>query len=119
MPLNTSDVSNSGQVVHLQPNDSSLPRGKVSTKDKEGAPIGVRQAKDPQLTMIMRYLETGELTTEEKQAKELILGKTRNTLINGILYHLGIDQSLQIVLPRQDRYCVFKEVHQGKFAGHL
>ena len=67
----------------------------------------------------MRYLETRELPTKEKQAKELTLGKTRNTLINGILYHLGIDQSLQIVLPRQDRYDVFKEVHQGKFVGYL
>ena len=70
----------------------------------------VRQVKDPQLTTIMRYLETRELPTEEKQAKELILGKTRYTLINGILYHLGIDQSLQIVLPKHDRYDVFKEV---------
>ena len=47
------------------------------------------------------------------------MGKTRYTLINGILYHLGIDQSLQIVLPKQDRYDVFREVHQGKFTGHL
>ena len=30
-----------------------------------------------------------------------------------------MDKSLQIVLPKQDRYNTFKEVHQGKFAGHL
>ena len=40
-------------------------------------------------------------------------------MIDGILYHVGMDKSLQRVLPKQDRYNIFKEVHQGKFAGHL
>ena len=68
---------------------------------------------------MIQYLETGELPAEEKKAKEIILGKVRYTLIDGILYHIGMDKSLQIVLPKQDGYNIFKEVHQGKFAGHL
>ena len=37
-------------------------------------------------------LETGELPEEEKKAKEIILGKARYTLIDGILYHVGMDK---------------------------
>ena len=65
---------------------------------------------------MIQYLETRELPVEEKKAKGLTLDKIRYTLINGILYHLGMNNSLQIVLPKQDRYDMFKEVHQGKFA---
>ena len=40
-------------------------------------------------------------------------------LIHNILYHLSVYNSLRIVLPKEDRLAVFKEVHQGRFAGHL
>ena len=32
---------------------------------------------------------------------------------------LAVDNSLRIVLPKEDQLTVFKEVHKGKFAGHL
>ena len=47
---------------------------------------------------------------------EIILGKTRYVVIDNVLYHLAGDKSLRIVLPKEERFTVFKKVHQGKFA---
>ena len=59
------------------------------------------------------------LPTDDKTARELILGKTRYAVIDNVLYHLSEEKSLRIVVPQAERYFVFKEVHQGRFAGHL
>ena len=40
-------------------------------------------------------------------------------MIEDVLYHLTADKSLQIVLPKEEKIVVFREVHQGKFSGHL
>ena len=56
---------------------------------------------------------------EDKEARELILGKTRCVVIDDTFYHVSADISLRIVLPKEDRLLVFHEVHQGRFAGHL
>ena len=71
---------------------------------------------DPEL--VIKYIQDGVLSTDDKKAKELILGKTRYVVIDNVLYHLSDDQSLRIVPSQADRYAVFKEVHQ-RFAGHL
>ena len=102
--MSTEDNASDGEVAQLQPDHSTSVQEEASAKDREGALLKERQAKDPELIAVIQYLETGELPAEEKKAKEIILGKARYTLIDGILYHVGMDKSLQIVLPRQDRY---------------
>lgn len=49
----------------------------------------------------------------------MTLGKSRYVLVDNILYHSSTNNSLRIVLPEEDQFAVFKEVHQGRFAGHL
>ena len=65
------------------------------------------------------HLQSGVLPPDDKKARELILEKTRYVIIEDVLYHLSADKSLQIVLPKEERMAVFKEVHQGRLSGHL
>jgi len=103
------------QAEELPLNDSQV----VSAKDREELPLSARQALDPELAIVIKYLESGVLPPDDRGAKEVILGKTRYVVIDNVLYHLTGDKSLWIVLPKKERFAVFKEVHQGKFTGHL
>ena len=91
----------------------------VSAKDREEMSLRTRQARDPELAVVMKYLQSGVLPPDDKKARELILGKTRYVIIEDVLYHLSADKSLQIVLPKEERMAVFREVHQGRLSGHL
>jgi len=91
----------------------------VVAKDREGLTLNERQLADPELVSVIKHIQDGVLPTDDRKARELILGKTRYVMIDNVLYHLSDDQSPSIVLPQADRYAVFKEVHQGRFAGHL
>ena len=91
----------------------------VSAKDREEMSLRTRQARDPELAVVMKYLQSGVLPPDNKKARELILGKTRYVIIEDVLYHLSADKSLQIVLPKEERMAVFREVHQGRLSGHL
>ena len=66
----TEDNVSDGEVAQLQPDDSIIAQEEASAKDREGALLRERQAKDPKLTTVIQYLETGELPAEEKKAKE-------------------------------------------------
>ena len=50
---------------------------------------------------------------------EALMKKPRYAVIDNVLYHLSEDKSLHTVVPQAERHFVFKEVHQGRFAGHL
>ena len=89
------------------------------TESHEGLTLREQQLADPELATVIKYIEDGVLPTDDKTARELILGKTRYAVIDNVLYHLSDDKSLCIVVPQAERYFVFKEVHQGRFAGHL
>ena len=81
--------------------------------------LSVRQTLDPDLAMVIKYLQSGILPPDDKKARELILGKTRYVIIGDVLYHLTADKLLRIVLPKEERMAVFREVHQGRFSGYL
>ena len=81
--------------------------------------LSKRQDLDPELAMVIKYLQSGDLPADKRKATEIILGKSRYVLMDNVLYHLSAGNSLRIVLPKEDRLAVFKEVHEGKFTGHL
>ena len=128
------DISSTNNTSESDTEDvSAKDREDVPAKDRENLllssvpleksrgeiPLSVRQSLDPELQMIMKYLQTGVLPAEDRKARELILGKSRYVVIDDTLYHVTANMSLQIVLPKEDRLSVFHEVHQGRFAGHL
>ena len=84
-----------------------------------GDSLGKQQRKDPYLKQIISYLQTGELPREERQARELVLGKSQFTMDDKILYRMEADKSLGIIPPAVDRQKIFEEVHAGPFSGHF
>ena len=116
------DTPQSTTVSTKSENESQEPMAEirlVSGKDREEMSLSTRQARDPKLAVVMKYLQSGVLPPDGKKARELIFGKTRYVIIEDVLYHLSADKSLQIVLPKEERMAVFKEVHQGRLSGHL
>lgn len=51
----------------------------------ESDSLTIRQREDPYLNEIMVYLEAGELPTDEKRARELVLESSQFTLDDGVL----------------------------------
>ena len=47
----------------------------VPAKDREEMSLSTRQARDPELAVVMKYLQSGVLPPDDKKARELILGK--------------------------------------------
>ena len=82
------------------------------------ASLGERQFRDPQLRSILQYLIAGELPTDERQARQIVLGQSSFTVLDNVLYHIE-DKTLRIVPPECDRHQLFREAHEGVFSGHL
>ena len=78
-----------------------------------------RQRADPHLRDTILYLETGDLPSENRRARELVLGRAQFTLSDRVLYRIEADKTLRIIPPEADRQKLFREVHEGPFAGHL
>ena len=78
-----------------------------------------RQRADPHLRDIILYLETGDLPSENRRARELVVGRAQFTLSDCVLYRIEADKTLRIIPPEVDRQKLFREVHEGPFAGHL
>ena len=78
-----------------------------------------RQQRDPELKLIVDYLEKGDLPKDDKKARDLVLGRSLYQVIGGILYHMEPDKSLRLIPPDGDRERLFHEVHSGIFGAHL
>ena len=85
---------------------------------KEGSIRG-SQLKDPNLKLIIDYLENGMLPQDKERARELVLGSSSYQLLDGILYHVEPDKSLRLIPPDHDREHLFRETHSGIFGAHL
>ena len=61
----------------------------------------------------------GELPTDDRKAREMLLGQSEFTVLDGVLYRLEKDKTLRIIPPTRDRHRLYLEVHEGVFSGHL
>ena len=111
-PVDSESCQTFGIVAALQAN---------LTPAKDGDPpvLAVQQQSDPTLRPIMDYLTSGLLPGDDKLAHEIVLSQAQYTLIDGVLYHLAPDNSLQIVPPTASQRKLFDEAHQGAFGAHL
>ena len=81
--------------------------------------LGLRQRRDPELSQIMAYLDTGELPAEDGKARELVLSRSQYEIIDGVLYYIGKDHGRRVVPAKRDREELFTEAHRGVLGGHL
>ena len=81
--------------------------------------LGERQCGDPWLQQVIAYLETGALPTDESKARELAVFGQQYVLLEGVLYHVERDKTLEVIPPECDRRPLFDEVHGGTVCGHL
>jgi hypothetical protein len=88
------------------------------SKSGEGS-LGVRQQADPELKLVLDYLETGALPSEVRRARELVLSRQQYVVLEGVLHYAEKDKSLRVIPPQGDRRLLFDEVHAGVFGGHL
>ena len=99
-PRQTASASELQSQIPSAKDREDVPLDSIPLETSRGeVPLNVRQALDPELQIVMKYLQTGVLPMEDKKARELILGKTRYVVIDDTLYHATADMSLRIVLP--------------------
>jgi hypothetical protein len=87
--------------------------------DSDQISLGWRQLEGPLLRDLISYLENGELPSDDKRAKEILLGQTAYTMLDGVLYWIADDKSLRIIPPTADRHKLFLEAHEGVFSSYL
>ena len=78
-----------------------------------------RQLEDPELSIIIAYLENNQLPEDSKRARELTLSKPQYHIQDGTLFYVAKDKTLRIIPPARDRQAIFDEVHSSIFGGHL
>ena len=81
--------------------------------------LSQRLKTDTQLQSIIQFLADGEIPSDERHARQILLGQSAFTLLDGILYHIENDKTVRVVPPECDRHQLFLEAHEGVFSGHL
>ena len=84
-----------------------------------GITLREKQRLDPDLRLLIAFLEDHALPEDDRKARELVLGRAQYTMIEGVLYRIESDKTLRVVVPVGDRENLFKEAHSGKCGGHL
>ena len=113
--LLTSDCSSTQTAAVIANVDASSSRAESG----EGRTLAERQREDTSLAIILAYLQRGELPEEEEIARQLVLGESVYTVLEGVLYHVEPDKTLRIIPPTSERRKLFSEAHEGPFSGHL
>ena len=88
------------------PSEGGDPVPRVPTVDPT---LQESQRADPESKLIFDYLEEGILPTEERRAREMVLGKSQFAIVDGVLYHLEKDKSLRIIPPVEARRKLFNK----------
>ena len=69
--------------------------------------------------MMIDFQENNILPDDDRKARELLLSRMQYQLMDGILYYVANDKTLQLIPPTTDRKQLFEEVHCGPFGAHL
>ena len=78
-----------------------------------------RQRNDPKLLELIKFLETGTLPVDEKQARVLAMTKSQFHIEGDVIYHLESDGTLRVIPPTASRWELFEQAHSDSFVGHL
>lgn len=62
-------------AVAAEPLVAVIQEPQAGAKSGEGQSVGSRQRCDPDLSQVIQYLETGDLPTDQKRARELVLSR--------------------------------------------
>ena len=79
------------------------------------------EQKDSEIMEIVTFLETGDLPTEERQAKVIALQKSLFVIKDGMLFYIDPKQEhpLWVVVPSHLQEQILKEHHTGLTGGHF
>ena len=118
VPIVSKNCANSQTPALIVAMEAPLSRGQSGEAVPEKAVLGERQHGDPHLQEIILYLENGELPADDRQARQVLLGQSDFTILDGILYRVEKDKTLRVVPLKDDRHQLYLEVHDGVFSGH-
>ena len=93
-----------------------LPEGDRGTDADE---MAVLQKEDEELQPIIEYLTSGDLPSDDRMARRIVLARSKYALLEGALYRVEDDSSLRVVVPQDQRRRLFEEAHGGTFRAHL
>ena len=90
---------------------AALTTAKERNDDSEGGnTLATLQQRDAELAPMIKYLETGTLPPDDKEARQIAISSGQYTLEDNILYHVEDDGTLPS--PNQ-RECLFTKAHEG------
>ena len=78
-----------------------------------------RQRNDPKLLEYIKFLATGTLPVDEKQARVFTMTKSQFHIEGDVIYHLESDGTLRVIPPTASRWEIFEQAHNGSLGGHL
>ena len=83
--------------------------------------IAKMQRQDPELSPMLRYVEEGTLPSNKKDAKKLVMERSRFDIVDGVLYYENpdVEGRWRIAVPMCWRKTLIKEAHGGRFGGNF
>ena len=82
-----------------------------------GTPTSFReeQRKDPQLREIIHFLDTDELSADDKRVRKIAVQQSMFTVVDDVLYYIDPkrDHQKRIAVPKQLREQILEEAHRG------
>ena len=83
--------------------------------------IATMQKNDADFQLMMSYLDSQELPDDEKRSKWIVLNSAHFELIDGVLHRENPHSPGRwcLVVPVEYRSTLLKEVHNGRYSGHL
>ena len=89
----------------------------LSLEETEDLPA--MQRSDPELMVVITYLETGGLPEDEKLARQVALTRSQHVIEDDVLYRLEGNGTLRVIPPTPLRSKIFQDAHGGRFGAHL
>ena len=105
-----------GQVAQLEVRDSS------PCDFPENGDIAAKQTADPDFQVMIAYIKDGNLPTDDKQARHVVLERPHFDLTDGILCHenphFSVIGALLFLRECTSLWCK-RHIRSGKFSGHF
>ena len=79
------------------------------------------QSQDPELSIIIDFLQQNVLPKEEQVVRRVTLEHNKYVMLDGVLHRVDDSRKgrLRLCVPVEMRKSLMSEAHEGKFAGHF
>ena len=119
-PLQDAVCDDSEVISAVTDTSGPSPQPEAPDENTNEAKMRTEQREDPELALVIKFLEDGDLPADDKEARKLLLRREDFELLDRTLYYIDRKRSIRrLVVPKKLRSDLLKETHSARFGGHF